>query len=95
MTVGLGQGPLTLTCRVEGEQIFVRVDGQLFGVLTEAEFRNRGITLGSGSHEGDEVTQRVTVELTARNNNTNIICHAVTGNQQQADSDPGFIFIAG
>ena len=95
VTVRLGRSPLTMTCRVRGDNIFIRIDGMVFGHNTEAALRARGITASNVFHSGDEVRQTVTVEISRRNNNTEIICHARTSNQPPADSDPAFIVIAG
>ena len=95
VTVGLGHSLLTLTCRVRGDNLFIRIDGMVFGHNTEAALRARGITASNGFHTGDEVRQTVTVEIIRRNNNTEIIYHARTSNQPPADSDPAFIVIAG
>lgn len=95
ITVGLNQDPLTLTCRVRGDNVFIRVDGDIINHNTAMDFREKGITATNGIYNGVEITQRVTVELSVINNNTNIICHSTAVNEPRADSEPGFIVIAG
>ena len=92
VTVGLGQGPLSLTCHVRGDTIFIRVDNE---VIDHRNFSDRGIVVGNTNYNGEIATQRLTVELTVCNNNTAIVCIGTSAGGPNAVSDPGFIFIAG
>jgi hypothetical protein len=96
VTVGLGSDPLTLTCRVRGERIFIRINGEVYSHGTHGKLLDSGITVTHASWSANGITQNVTVELTERNNNTNIICIAVVQNPRcEILSNPAFIFIAG
>lgn len=94
MSVGLGQDPVTLTCRVRGENIFLRVDGDLFDHNTITDFRERGITFSNAQEVNGVITQSVTVTLSVENNNTEVICHASFSGSVK-NSSPATIYIAG
>ena len=96
MTVGLGQNSVTLTCRVRGENIFLRVDGDLFNHNSISRFRDRGITFSNSQEINGVITQRVTVTPTAMNNNTEVICYvSAQGFFDVENSDTATILIAG
>ena len=95
MTVGLNQGSVTVTCLVRGENLFIRVDGMLYGHNSIDKFMRRGITLSNENNTHGEIHQSVTVPATEINNNTVIVCYATDRDHDTVSSDEATIFIAG
>ena len=99
-TVALGQGPVSLTCRVRGINIFLRVNGAIFNHNNLHLFRDRGITFSNpvSDNVNKIITQTVTVTSTMSNNGTRVICYGTSQDQDQpvvAKSYPAMIFFAG
>lgn len=89
---------VTLACRVRGDNIFLKVDGDsdMFGHDTVTTFRERGITFSNAVFINGTITQTVTVSLIATNNNTVVVCYATDDALQNVvSSDPATILIAG
>lgn len=96
VSVGLdSSGRVTLTCRVRGENIFLRVDGDIFDHNNLGRFRDRGITFSNAVESNNVITQSVEVDSTETNNNTVVICYASSQDFPVESSDSATIFIAG
>ena len=97
VTVALGQGPVSLTCRVRGENIFLRVNGKIFDHNNLRTFQDRGITFSNPVSDNVDkiVMQTVTVTSTMNNNGTKVVCHGTSDDQPAANSYPATILFAG
>lgn len=95
MWVGLSHGPLILTCRVQGDSLFIRINGAVVDHNNITDFRRIGIDTSNKIKINNVITQNVTVDLSETTNNTVIICHALVMGQDPVQSPPAVISIAG
>ena len=94
-TVGRGDPPVVLTCRIMGDNIFWSVNSELYDFSNEESFRKRGITFTRPVNAGNNIiTEAVSVTTTSQNNNTEVICHAAFQSRMLVTSDTATIFIA-
>jgi len=86
--LGLGQGFAVLTCRIRGEYLLWRVDGEGHGVTGFG----RGISPNNTKRfDGDKLASRIMVPATQRNNGTEVVCRALDGSY--TDSAPATVFV--
>lgn len=96
MTLELNHAPVTITCRVRAENVFIRVNNVVPDHNNFQAFRDRGINFSSAAHDSNGVArQLVTVVISEANNNTAICCIGTTSGFTHAVSDIAFIIIAG
>ena len=91
VTVGVGDPPLELICRLRRDNVYMEIDDQIVGLGGADEFlRERGFMYMGQEHNltFGFSTQRVVMELTEGNNNTKVACiGADNGNSEASRVD--------
>ena len=97
MSAGLGQNPVTISCTIRGDNIFLLINGTLIDHLNYAEYDSLGITVhgSSGNSTSSMLTQNVTFKVSVDVNNTNITCIGSAEGSDNAESYIAIITIAG
>ncbi len=76
VTIGLGQHPVTQCCRIEGDTIFMVINGINVDHTNREELERRGISFTNQHHQNGIAAENVTVTATLMNNGTTIQCIA-------------------
>lgn len=94
-TVPLGHTPVTFTCRIQGESLFWRIDGQLYNYITAIDFRTRGISAATQAAPMGQRHETVTMAVSARNNNSVVVCQGTVFNFPSTFTDPAILRVVG
>ena len=87
VTVGVGDPPLELICRVRRENVYMEIDDIIVGLDDRDDYlRGRGFMLMGQEYNSTfgVSTQRVVMELTEGNNNTKVVCLAADNANSEA-----------
>ena len=79
VTVGVGDPPLELICRMKRDNVYMEIDDIIVGLDNRDDYLcGRGFMLMGQEHNltFGVSTQRVVMELTEGNNNTKVVCLA-------------------
>lgn len=99
MTVAPGQDPVTQTCWIRGDLIFIRINNPLVDHTNRAVLAQSGITFSNAHfYPNGTVEQSVIVNVTMENNGTVMQCIAASssaGIPPPIFSDEATILIAG
>lgn len=97
VSAGLGQSPVTISCTILGENIFLSINGSLVDHINIMYFNGLGITISPTTinRTSSMITQSLIFEVSVVINNTYINCTSTADDSENAASDKAFIIIAG
>ena len=95
MRVGLNNSTVILPCQIRGDNIYWLINRELYGSRNIVRFRDMGIMVSTSVPiNGGFLTANVTVQLSQKTNNTEIICEAQASGYDIVQSNNATIFIA-